>query len=402
MRLLLTFLVALVASVAVALVAREDPGYVLFSRGGWTVETTLALFVVALILLFGVLYAVLRTVVNARAVPRRLGQWRQRRQGLKARRATHRGLIELAEGHWDRAERLLNRGAAHADVPLLNYLGAARAAQKQGEDDRRDHYLSLAHQAMPEAELAVGLTQAEVQLAHGQFEQALATLVHLQRLAPKNAHVLHLLKRLYERLESWSDLVELLPNLRKYKVEEAAALDRLERRAYQALLQQAGERGEVEELRHTWVRMPKELREVPEMVVSYAYYLQGFGREGEAERLVRETLRKRWDPRLAGFYGRVAGPDPAAQLETVEGWLKEHGERPELLLAAGRLAVRSQLWGKARSYLEAAAHTQPGAEVLQELGALLEQLGEAGAAADCFRRGLALATGDPQALPPPS
>ncbi|HKJ76960.1 MAG TPA: heme biosynthesis protein HemY [Gammaproteobacteria bacterium] len=402
MRLLVTFLAALVVSVAVALAAREDPGYVLFSRGGWTVETTLALFVVALILLFGVLYALLRTLVNTRALPRRLAQWRQRRQELKARRATHRGLIELAEGHWERAERLLNRGAQKADVPLLNYLGAARAAQKQGEDDRRDHYLSLAHQAMPEAELAVGITQAEVQLSHGQYEQALATLVHLQRLAPKNAHVLHLLKRLYERLESWQDLAELLPNLRKHKVEPQAELDRMEGRIHQALLQKAGEEGDVEELRRTWVRIPKELREQPEMLAHYVHHLQRLGREGDAERLLREELRRRWEPRLAELYGRVAGDDPARQLDWVETWIKEQGERPELLLSAGRLALRSQLWGKARAYLEQVAEVAPAPGVLQELGALLEELGEPGAAADCYRRGLSLATGEERALPPPA
>ena len=40
----------------------------------------------------------------------------------------------------------------------------------------------------------VGLTQAELQLAHGQLEQALATLRHLQQLDLKHKQVLKTLK----------------------------------------------------------------------------------------------------------------------------------------------------------------------------------------------------------------
>lgn len=395
-------LLTLIVSVLLALAARHDPGYVLITRGGWTVETSLVVLLIAVIALFAALHLLLRTIANTRALPKRLAAWRERRRALKARRATHRGLIELAEGHWERAEALLTKGAEHAEVPLLNYLGAARAAQKQCSDERRDHYLSMAHRVMPEAELAVGLTQAEVQLSHGQLEQALATLVHLRRVAPKNAHVLYLLKRLYERLGSWEDLAGLLPGLRRHKVVEPGELDRLERRVYRALLAQAANEDGIETLRHAWMRVPRPLREDPELLAGYVQQLVAAGQNREGEQLLREELRKGWEPLLGSLYGRIEGPAPNHQLEQAEQWLKEYGERPELLLTAGRLAQRNQLWGKARSYLEAAVGLQPSAETLQELGALLERMGEPGAAADCFRRGLALATREGQALALPS
>ena len=71
---------------------------------------------------------------------------------------------------------------------------------------------------MPSADVAVGLTQAELQLAHQQYEQALATLMHVRSLSPKHNYVLKLLKKLYENLGEWKKLEEILPDLRRRKV----------------------------------------------------------------------------------------------------------------------------------------------------------------------------------------
>ena len=398
MRILAGILVVLVGAVLLALAARHDPGYVLITRGDWTMETTLTLFAVATLLLFTALYAAIRLTARFIEVPRRMHAWRTRRRAVKARKATQRGLIELAEGHWARAERDLTHYADDGDAPLLNYLGAARAAQKQGADKRRDHYLSLAHQSMPEAELAIGLTQAEVQLSHGQLEQALATLMHLRTVAPKNAHVLYLLKRLYERLNSWNDLQELLPALRKGKVIDEKELDRLERKAHRELLAAASDSGRIEQLRETWVRVPKRLREDPDLLADYTQRLARLGRGQDAERLLRDALKRQWEPRLVRLYGELDSGDPTQQLRYAEAWLRGRERHPDLLLALGRLAIRNQLWGKARGYLEASIGSEPRAETYRELGELLEQTGETDEARACFRKGLALASGPGKSL----
>ena len=79
-------------------------------------------------------------------------------------------MIEVAEGNFARGERLLARAASTSDSPLFNYLQAARAAHLQNSDDRRDEWLRLAYQEIPEAANAVLLTQAEFQLDRGQHD----------------------------------------------------------------------------------------------------------------------------------------------------------------------------------------------------------------------------------------
>ena len=101
---------------------------------------------------------------------------------------------------------------------MFNYLQAARAAHLQGSDQRRDEWLKLAYEHTPAAANAVLLTQAELQLDRGQYEQALATLRRIDEDSRDHSYALALLGRLYFRLEDWEQLDALLPRLKKHGV----------------------------------------------------------------------------------------------------------------------------------------------------------------------------------------
>ncbi len=113
----------------------------------------------------------------------------------------------------------------------------------------------------------------------------------------------------------------------------------------------------------------------------------------KAERELAAELKRSWRQALVRHYGLVEGPDAARQLKRAEGWLKNHGDDPELLLATARLCLRNELWGKARSYLETVIAIRPTPDAFQEYGRLLNQLGEGEAAADAYREGLSLVAG---------
>jgi HemY protein len=400
MKTLSILLISLVVAVALGLLLTYDPGYVLIGYGAWTIETTVSLLAAALLAGFLAFYLLLRFLVGLRRAPQRVRDWERRRKALRARNALNRGLLELAEGDWTGAEKRLLKHAADSDTPLLNYLAAARAAQQQGAHERRDHYLRLAHQGMPDADIAVGLTQAELQIAHRQMEQALATLTHLRTLAPRHGHVLKMLMRLYERLHDWEHLRDLLPELRKRKVLDEEAAERLETRLHGELLAQAARGGDADALRDAWNRVPRRLLHNPDLVLAYAGQMKVLGESEEAEDLLRASLKKVWDDRLVDLYGRLPG-DAVRQLAAAEEWLRQHERDPVLLQTLGRLAMRASLWGKAREYLEASAAIAPTVEGYQLLGSLAEQLRDAAGATDYYRKATLLATGvSALALPP--
>lgn len=389
MRWLIGSLAVLALAVGATLMLERYPGYVYLEAGLWTIETTLAFAVAALVVLFLVLYGLVRLIGLALRSPRSWQRGVRGRRTERSRKGLTRGLIEMAEGRWSRAEKILTRHAPDSDTALLHYLAAARAAQQLGAYERRDAYLKQAIEANPEADIAVSLTQAELQIAHHQTEHALATLNRLRGLAPRHAYVMKLLARLYADTADWERLGGLVPELRRARALPRERIDRLERQAALGRLAQSGQ--DLAGLRALWDSLSRQVRQEPEVVRRYAERLSALGAHETAEKLVRQALTRVWDEALVRCYGHVQYPDVARQLQHAEAWLNEHRRSPMLLLTLGRLCIRNQLWGKARRYLESSIGAGPRAETYYELAALLDELGEFGPAREHYRAGLALA-----------
>jgi len=371
-----------------------DQGYVLVDIRGWTLETSVPGLVIALVLL----YVLIRLLSWLFRAPRRMGQAVGEYRARRAQRHLDHAFAAIAEGHWGQGEKLLGR-AARGPASLAGYLSAARAAQEQQAVERRDEWLRLAYEADPSATPAVLLTQAELQLDYGQLEEALATLRQLEQRNATHPRGLVLQARVLERLGDWAALDALLPRLRSAKVLDADVLAQLEVRVAQASLDGAGDAAALEQ---AWKALGRKLRQRPEMVESYARNGMRLGASEQVEAVLRKALKSSWSATLVTLYGRLETTDPAAQVATLEKWLNERPEDAELLLACGRLCLRSELWGKARSYLETSLAIRPLPETWRIYGELLVKLGESGAASEAFRQGLAAASDATPALAPPA
>lgn len=389
MRWLLSVLLLLLGAVGVAVLLHRYPGVVTIEVGPWIIETSAAVAVVGMVVLFLVLYLLLRLLGLLAWGPRALRRGLTGRRSEKGRRSLVRGLIEMAEGRWETAEKLLVRHAEGNETSLLNYLAAARAAQQVGAYERRDRYLRTAIEENPEADIAVSLTQAELQLAHHQTEHALATLTRLHSLQPGHTYVMKLLSRLYAELEDWDRLAELLPDMRRRRVVSAERLRELELRTALGRLRAAPARGQ--ELMNIWESLPRGVRDDAAVLRAFVRRLTEAGAMDRAEKRLRQYLNRHWDEDLVRDYGLIEATDSNRQLDHAERWASGRGRSPMLLLTLGRLCARNRLWGKARAYLESSMGIEPRAETCRELAELLEHLGETGAAREHYRRGLELA-----------
>lgn len=385
-------LLVLVLSVWLGIQIAADPGYALFYYRHWSVEMPLWFAIVVLILILFVLYCVLRFFDGISSSIYRIKNWLRWRRKNKSYNKTNKGLVDLIEGNWRSAEYYLLDGIPQSNAPLINYLAAAKAAHEQGAYDKRDAYLKKAHDVAPHAELAIGLTQAQLQLSQGQLEQALATLDRLRQIAPKNSYVLKLLQKLYIRLADWNALLNLLPLLRKAKLINAEQLEKLERKCYQELLQAAASKSEkLAAIHQVWRNIPKKLQRDPTLVALYVKELIAFPlMADEANALINKIMKKTWDKELARLYGLLITNDPSKQLACAEAWHKYYGQQAVLLLTLGRLSTRCQLWGKARSYFEESIKLEANPETYFEYGKLLEQLGELNSASHQYQEGLLL------------
>ena len=390
MRKLIVALVLIALSVALVSLLNQNNGYAMLGFGHWTVEGSLAMFILLDLALFLTLYLAIRTLARLWSIPDRWQRWRRRRQKQRAQNSLASGLLDMAAGKWKSAEQKLIKHADISEKPILNYLNAARAAQERGVFAKRDSYLKLAQESMPSEQLAVSLTQADLQLSNDQIEQALATVTHLRKIAPKHEYVLKLSKDLYLRLENWSALKQLLPDMVKSGIASKDELNELEVKIYAGLMRQAVAEVDRERISTVWNQIPKHLRSHADIVEIYIQQLQSGGGDDEAESLLEKAIEKNWDERLVELYGLIEGKRQDKQLNRAESWLKEHPQSPALLLALAHICLRSKLWGKARNYLEASIGAKPSAAAQHELGILLEQMGEKDLALDSYRAGLEL------------
>jgi HemY protein len=384
----LIFIVALILSALAASLLLQDPGYVVISFRGYLVEMSVPILLAIFVLLLITIWFTIKLF----HAPRKLGEAAGRYRAGRAGQRLTRGIIEVAEGNFAKGERLLTRSAGVSDAPLLNYLQAARAAHLLGQDDRRDDWLRLAYEQSPEAANAVLLTQAELQLDQGQYEPALATLRKIEENTPNHTHALVLLGRLYFRLNDWQHLADLLPRLTKHGRIDAATLHQWSLRVYQEHLRSATDGAAVQLV---WKKLPKQQKKDIDLLEAYFSSLIRTGMHAQAEKEIAAELRREWRSPLVRLYGIVEADDPTRQLNKAEGWLRNHGEDVDLLLAAARLCLRNELWGKARSYLETVIAIRPTPDAYQEFGRLLNQLGEGDAAADAYRSGLSLVARSP-------
>jgi HemY protein len=397
MRLLLIILALLLAAIYVGSISLNDSGYIIIGYQGQVLRTSFIFFALVIILAGILLYFLVRVLANLFATPEKVSDWNHHRLEKKAQKSLSKGFAALAEGNWATAERSLSHDATISKrLSYVHYLGAAQAAQSQGKIVERDDYLLQAEKSAPGNDTAVGITRAELQIKHGQTDQARETLEGLLSAHPNHHRVLKLLAELHQSKGEWRSLQTLLKRLNKTGAVNNQELQQLEKDTWIGLLDEYSNNTAV--LKDTWSRMPKKLQKEPDLLYRFLTKLSHSDSSSDALPLLEKSLNSQWDDRLIELYGECQGANPAKQLEQAERWLPANPESHHLLSVLGGLSFRNELWGKAKNYLQTAIEFGAGPKIYNLLAETLEQMGETEAAGDYRKKGLELATNGSRAL----
>jgi len=390
MKWLLYLLITVAVVTGITLLAIADRGYVLINIWHYTIESTVVTWIIVLGIVFTLLHYTIRVTGNFLRMPRDMRKWREQRRQQSANKALLEGMVKLAEGNWKAAEKQVLKHSSDSQVPMLNYIAAARAAHELHANERRDQYLKMASQHAGDTDISVKLTQAELHMNRDQQEQALASLRVLQQANPQHRAVLKALSQLYRDIGDWESLIALFPQLKKQKVYNSEILHDLEKKSYLHLLASSAitQQGQLDVL---WRRIPTNIQQEPDVIVAYTHQLLRFQQSEVAEPLIRSALKREWNDGLVRLYGLLEYSNSTELLRRAEEWLQGRENNSALLLTLGRLCLRNQLWGKARSYLEASIGAGVGPEGFNELAHLLDKMGEKELAVKYYREGLARA-----------
>lgn len=397
---ILFFLGALLTAIAAAFLINkwlssfESPGYVLIGIGQWSMETSLVVFAVSLIIVFFILYFFFRLLGWFLRLP---GQIKARGKNVKFNRSQEAliaGLVDSAEGNWEKAEKVLIKHASHSGAPLIHYLTAAKAAQSRGAIDKRDEYLRKAADQAPGSDIAIGLTQAELHLSGNQFDQALETLTRLHSIDPTHATVLKLLHQTYQHIGDWEGIRKLIPSLHNNKVLMEAEIKLLETETFSELLKQAAENGDISEIESLWSEIPDYIKSMDGVSAIYFAAMIEAGAGAKIEDELVKSLSVNWNQTLLVLFGSIQSDDEARQLETAEQWLTAHAGDAVLLSVIGKLSLKCGDIDKAEKYLNYSLNVEPTVQAYQLLGDLLFARGDKDKASECYKSGLELASSE--------
>jgi HemY protein len=379
---LLVIVLALVVSLYLGFPG--DPGYLLIAFGNYTFETSLFALLVAGI----VLYLVVKLVL---IVFRWVNPWHLIRFGrnykehlrAKSRSKTLEGLLYFTRGNWESSYNLLRKGMKDSDATVVNYLAAAYAAHEQGNKEAWMKCLETAEQKFPSARSTINSLKAQLLFKSNQLEQCVAVLQQMKTSSLNDASLLQLLKEVYLKLNDWEQMEKLLPALEKNEVisEEEAELIRI--RIFMENLYAISNRRVdfsdaqiTEQLEKAWKKSPLSYKRDDKIVRHYAEILFKLDQKELASKAIESALSKNWSDDLVTLYGKLDFGTSHRELLVAESWVQDRPGNAALLVALGRLAMRNELWGKAREYFDTSIEVAPTPEAHGELARLLKCLGE--------------------------
>ncbi|MFQ1897861.1 heme biosynthesis HemY N-terminal domain-containing protein [Aeromonas veronii] len=365
--------------------ASGNKGYVLIALGNYTIESSVTSAVILAVLFYGALLILEWLLGRVFGLRRKTLGWYGSRRRRKANQQTVAATLAMAEGHYSQAEKLMLKGASNSDTPLLNYLSAAKAAQARGDDVRRDQYLQKAQEENPKAELALTLTQTQLQIEQGQYDTALAMLESVYALNPRHPMVLDQLRRVHLARQDWSALCDLIPALHKVGKLTPKQEEDLLQQAWSGRLQQAA--GSLETLKAVWQDLPRKLRLEPELLACYGDLLRQLGADGEAATLWQEALRKQPMPQLLARLPKLKLDNYQPLLALLQ---KQQGQ-PEVDTALAQLYLLAGQLDDAQKLLEQEVERAPSAAAYHALGQLMDKRRLTNKANEYYRQALELA-----------
>jgi heme biosynthesis-associated TPR repeat protein len=368
---------ALVAQVLV-----QDPGEVLVRFRGHDYRSTVV--GASLVLLIALLALWLAWTVLA--LPFR--GWR----GFRRRQARLRltdGLNALQQGHWSRAEKLLEAAGEQDEAAAVARVAAAQAADARGDAAAAQRHLDAIAGRAP---LANAIARAERALAAGDAATTLA-IVDAPAAQPLPPRGLVLRAQALAALRRAHEAYGMLGALRQQQALPADRLDALQAQWAAASLAEAPD---ANALADRWDALPKPLQANPAVVGAYAARASAMRWDVAAARNIEQALATQWDEALVDRYGALPITSPEERRAQLERWLAAHPESPATLRALARL----QPWGTAEATLHRAVAQGGGAAAWEALAEGYAAAGDAEAARQSYANALRAVRGEPTlALP---
>lgn len=365
-----------------------NKGYLYIAVADYQIETSLVFAVVAIVVFYSLLQLVefllvffLNLIVNSRYLPER---WRKN----TARKHTLLGALSLAEEDWESAEKAMLKGAAKGEIPTLNYLAAARAAQHQFNTKQRDIYLEKAEKD-PSARQAVTTTRTRYLLQQGDLTQARIELDKLSPTSKSKTAILQLAVELYQAQQDWQALKLILPIIKKKQLLSDNEFNQIALQTNTQLLTAAAEISQ-QELEKCWHWLSRHERKQPEYIALYA---QGVSKNQHHKEALALLLKHIKSQPCAVIFNILPQIITKTDIETHKQLLAleaRYGEELSYQRCIAAIYLQQEDFEQAKIWWQKVCHQQETQANLAALATAQHQVGEQERALQTYQKALNL------------
>ncbi len=378
-----TSLWGLTAGLALVLLVRSDPGYVLFVFQGWSVETTFWLFWAVLFAAYFAFAWLWRLIKHSVLIPWHIGRWHSNRHARLGQETLESGFENHVSGETQSALKALKAAYKRRQTSWLK-LAIAEAELELGNLKAAKSELRLLLSAdAPESNQAK-LLSAKLAYQEGDYSAALEQLSQLSE--PQASSSLAQQIQLYA-LTMQGDQSEILAHLANMAGKKVIPESERQARVNTALSRQLAQLKYASEILATLDALPKPLKS--ESVVESAVFssLLLSDQPLKAVEYYKRKHKGQWP--WSALQALEAAPDSAISAISVKEVGTILGDKAETaigLALQGRVLASEKLWGKARQVLERSYKLNPAPRTALSLGKVCHAMGEREAALEWFSK----------------
>lgn len=377
MRPFLWLLILFASAISLAVSTHFNAGNVAIFYPPYRVDISLNFFLLLALLLFVLVYGVIRTIRITQKMPGRVAAYRHKKRETDGNMALREALKFLFEGRFGHAEKAAYRAAELQDNAGLAALIGANAAHRMRQVERRDTWLGKISNDSA-YRIARLMTMTELLVDDHHSKAALEVVKELNATGTRHIHALRLALKANQQAKNWPEVLRLVRLLDKNRALHPALSRRLRELAYEDLL--SDPLHDVDVISRVWAGIPEDERMQPFVAMRAARAFNARGLANVARQVVEKAMAIHWDEGLIRIYRESAAEDgsPAllSQIEYCESWQKIRSNDIELSLTMGALCLKQKLWGKSQRHLEQALLTATRPGNIREAHLTLAQLHE--------------------------
>ncbi|MCL5254992.1 MAG: hypothetical protein M1363_02505 [Gammaproteobacteria bacterium] len=377
----LILLLIIVAGFIVGPLLSGQTGYVLIAIAGYTLETSLVVLALSILLVIFLLWLIEWLVRKISGGTRMSMRWSRRRKARKARQLMNNACNHLLTANYEQAQRDAEDAAHYTTDKEQAYLIAALAAEQHGDVVAKQSLLQKAAAERDEQSLALQLHHAK----RAAPATAVTNAKNLLQQYPDHIGVKRIAAEIFYQYQQWQPLFELLPLLDKHELVDAERLHQYRVFVYEAYFAAASP--SIEKLHRSWQDLPKKerLRAVPR--VAYASALQQSGHYGASEKVILQGLRKNSlsASHLIHPSSTLNWQQQGELSEFIQGHVKQAPNDADALTLLGSVALQQGDQDLAQRALRHAIQIQPSADRYRLLGDAYLASGQSQPALDAYR-----------------